>query len=89
MIQSNFQNYDIAIFVRNVGKLLINYLKKIGVFVIEIPNKYKNIGIIHLRWKMYITFLEINKNLYNLVFHCDIRDTFFQKDVFDYFLNRF
>ena len=87
LIQSNFQNYDIAIFVRNVGKLLINYLKKIGVFVIEIPNKYKNIGIINIRWKMYITFLEINKNLYNLVFHCDIRDTFFQKDVFDYFLN--
>ena len=36
---------------------------------------------------MYISFLEINKNLYNLVFHFDIRDTFFQKDVLDYFLN--
>lgn len=87
LIHSNFQNYDIVIFVRNVGKKLIYYLKKIGVFVFEISNKYKNIAIINIRWKMYITFLEINKNLYNLVFHCDIRDTFFQKDVFDYFLN--
>ena len=87
LIQSNFQNCDIAIFVRNVSKKLINYLNKIGVFVFEISNKYKNINIINLRWKMYISFLEINKNLYNLVFHCDIRDTFFQKDVFDYFLN--
>ena len=34
---------------------------------------------------MYVNYLERNKNSYNLVFHCDIRDTFFQKDVFNYY----
>ena len=87
LIQSNFQNCDVVIFVRNVSKKLIKYLKQIGVFVFEIPNKYKNISTINVRWKMYINFLEINRNLYNIVFQCDIRDTIFQKDVFKYFLN--
>jgi hypothetical protein len=87
LLKSDFKNCDIVIFVRNVGKKLINYLKKIGVFVFEIPKKYKKVRIINLRWRLYINFLEINKNLYNFVFHCDIRDTFFQKDVFKYFSN--
>ena len=36
---------------------------------------------------MYIDFLEKNKGTYNLVLHADIRDTFFQKDIFKYYLN--
>ena len=85
LIKSGFQNCDIIIFVRFVSKILINYLKKIGALVFEIPNKYKSIDIIHLRWELYANYLERNKNAYNLVFHCDIRDTFFQKDVFKYY----
>ncbi len=34
---------------------------------------------------MYSIYLEIYKNDNNLVFHCDIRDTFLQKDVFKYY----
>ena len=34
---------------------------------------------------MYSIYLERYKNDNNLVFHCDIRDTFFQKDVFKYY----
>jgi len=86
-IKSDFHNCDIVIFVRNVNKILINYLKKIGVLVFEISDKHKNISIINLRWEMYANYLEINKNKYNLVFHCDIRDTYFQKDVFKYYAN--
>ena len=51
----------------------------------RVPDIYKNIDIIKLRWEMYVNYLEINKNTYNLIFHCDIRDTFFQKDVFNYY----
>ena len=84
LIKSGFANWDIVIFVRNANKK-VNYLKKIGSFVFEIPNKYKNIDIIHLRWEIYSIYLKRYKNDYNFVFHCDIRDTFFQKDVFKYY----
>ena len=87
LIKSNFQNCDIVVFVRYVNKILISYLKKIGVIVIEIPKKYIKISTINIRWKMYIDFLEKNKGTYNLVLHADIRDTFFQKDIFKYYLN--
>ena len=86
-IKANFRNCDIVIFVRNVPKIIINYLNSIGVIVIRISNKYKNIRIINLRWKMYIDFLIKNKYKYKLVLHCDVRDTFFQKDIFKYYEN--
>ena len=87
LIKSNIQNCDIVIFVRDVSQTLINYLKNIGVFVYEIPNEYKNITIINLRWKMYTDFLEETKNYYHLVFSTDVRDTLFQKDVFKFYEN--
>ena len=34
---------------------------------------------------MYTDYLKENKNKYNLVLHTDVRDTFFQKDVFKYY----
>ena len=74
-------------FVRNVSKTLINYLKGLGVLIFEISPKYKYIPIINLRWKIYFDFLKKNKNTYNLVFSADVRDTFFQKDIFSYYQN--
>ena len=87
LIKANFHNCDVVIFVRDVSKIIINYLDSIGIIVYEIPKKYKNINIINLRWKMYLNFLEINKHKYKLILHCDIRDTFFQKDIFEYYQN--
>ena len=87
LIKADFLNSDIVIFVRNVSKIIIKYLDSIGVIVYEIPNKYKNIKIINLRWKLYINFLKRNIHKYKLILHCDIRDTFFQKDIFKYYEN--
>ena len=87
LINTNFQNCDIVIFVRNVSSTLINYLKNIGVFVYEVPILYRDIPIINVRWKMYIDFLKEKKDEYKLVLSADIRDTFFQKDVFKYYEN--
>ena len=36
---------------------------------------------------MYSDFLKDKKNKYNLILHTDIRDTFFQKDIFKYYEN--
>ena len=48
-------------FVRNISKDAIKYLQNIGVFIFEIPDKFKNISVINLRWKLYIDFLKENK----------------------------
>ena len=87
-LYTNLTNCDIVMFVRNVSPSLINYLKSIGVLVYQISKIYNNIRRpTHLRWKIYMNFLEENKNRYNLVFSVDVRDSFFQKDIFKYYDN--
>ena len=83
-LQANFTNCDIVMFVKDVSKTLINYLKNIGVIIYKISEIY-NKPVTSYRWKYYINFLKKNKNIYNIVFICDIRDTFFQKDIFKYY----
>ncbi len=88
IIYSNITNCDIVMFVRNVSSILINYLNSIGVIVYQISNIYNNITKpTHLRWKMFLNFLEENKSKYNLVFSVDVRDSIFQKDIFKNFDN--
>ena len=84
-LKAGFENCEMIMFVRYVTPEIINYLRSIGVIVFQIPEKYKNISVINLRWKMYSDYLKDNKNKYNLVLHTDVRDTFFQKDVFKYY----
>ena len=86
-IKTNFHNCDIVIFIRSVSMVIPNYLKSIGVIVYEIQKKFKSISVINLRWKLYINFLKRNRHKYKLVMHCDVRDTLFQKDIFQYYEN--
>ena len=72
-------------FVRSISPEIINYLRNIGVLVIMIPKSYNNVSAINVRWKMYGDFLKDKTNKYNLVLHTDVRDTFFQKDIFKYY----
>ena len=85
LIQANFSNCDIVIFIKDVENPIKNYLKNIGVILLPIPNIYPNMEITKLRWKLYKDYLEKNKGKYNLVFSTDIRDVFFQKDIFQYY----
>ena len=86
-LKSNFENCDIVMFIRNVPQKTIKYLRSIGVLIIQIPEKYRKSTTINIRWKMYADFLKDKKNKYKLVLHTDVRDTFFQKDVFKYYEN--
>ena len=85
LIQANFSNCDVVIFIKDVYNPIKNYLKNIGVILLPIPNIYPNMEITKLRWKLYKDYLEKNKDKYNLVFTTDIRDVFFQKDIFQYY----
>ena len=87
LLFANIKNCDVIIFIRNVSIDVIKYLKTIDVLIIKISDKYKNVNAINLRWKLYFDFLKENENKYNLVLHVDIRDTFFQKDFFEYYEN--
>ena len=83
--KSGFHNCDCIIFVYNISKSTITKIKSFGVIVYDIPKKFKYKKITYYRWKIYNDFLISNKNKYNLVFSTDIRDVFFQKDVFQYY----
>ena len=60
-------------------------LKSYGVIVYDIPNELIRYNIQNSRWKIYEDYLKENKDKYNMIFTADIKDTFFQKDVFKYF----
>ena len=82
IVNANLINTDIIIFGRKISNLLIKNLKSYGITFYTIPDKYKNIKIINSRWKIYLDFLEKNRNKYNLILSIDVRDTIIQNDIF-------
>lgn len=56
-----------------------------GGTIVDVPAEYKNILVIHTRWKMYCDFLEAHGDDYAQVFVTDVRDVIFQGDVFEPF----
>ena len=59
-----------------------------GIIVYSIPDKYKNLSIINFRWKIYEDYINENRDKFNLIFTADVRDVFFQKDVFKFYENK-
>ena len=85
IINANITNCDVVMFIKKVHKRVINYLKNIGVIIFIIHNEYNNMDITKLRWKLYLEYLEKYKIEYNMVFTTDIRDVFFQNNIFEYY----
>ena len=77
-----FKNCECVMFVINVPEKTIDKMKSCGVIVYQIPEQYKEELIINYRWKLYEDYLSKNQDRYNLVFTADIRDVFFQRDLF-------
>ena len=80
--RAKFQNCECIIFYDKIKEHTIKKIKSYGVIAYEIPIKFRNVSIINCRWKMYEDFLNDNKDRYKLVFAVDLRDSFFQRDVF-------
>ena len=85
--RAGFENCDCVMFVANMSDKTIEKIKSCGVIVQKIPDKFKGISIINFRWKIYADFLQENPDKYNLVFTADVRDVFFQSDVFRFYEN--
>ena len=86
---TNIENCDIVMFVGNFSEQTIEKIKSYGVTIYDIPKEF--IGSKHrihnYRFKLYEDFLIKNKDKYNMVFTADVRDTIFQKDIFQFYNN--
>ena len=70
-------------FVENLTQETINKMESYNVTIIKIQRTIKAL-IINYRHKLYEDFLRNNTDKYNLVLSIDVRDSFFQKDIFKY-----
>ena len=82
-----FENCDCVMFVRKMSQDTIDKIKSCGVTIYEIPIEFKNVDIINSRWKIYENFINDNKGKYNLILTADLRDVFFQSDIFKLYEN--
>ena len=88
-IKANFKNCDCVIFYRNINEDTLNKLKSLGIITYEIPKQYEGMKINNVRYKVYQDYLIDKLDEYRMVFHSDIRDTFFQKDVFQFYKKKY
>ena len=86
---ARFENCDCVIFVGKMSQITINKIKSCGVKVLSIPNQFITLNVVinNYRWKIYEDFLNENQNKYNLIFTADVRDSFFQTDIFKIYDN--
>ena len=88
VIQANFYNVDIIMFVNDISQSVINNLNSFGIIVYYIKKQLKNPHDIYIeRWKIYLDFLKNNIDKYNLVLSVDIKDTIIQNEFFHYLKN--
>ena len=63
-------------------------MKILGIITYEIPEKYKGMKINNLRYSLYEEYLVDKLDKYNMALHIDIRDSIFQKDIFEFYKNQ-
>ena len=86
-IKADFKNCECVIFHRNVNEETLTKLNTLGIITYEIPEKYKGMKINNLRYSLYEEYLVDKLNKYNMALHIDIRDSIFQKDIFEFYKN--
>ena len=87
-IKANFKNCDCVIFYRKIKDDTLNKIRSLGIITFEIPKQYNKMTINNVRFKIYEDYLSDKLDKYNMVLHVDVRDTYFQKDVFKFYKNK-
>lgn len=77
-----FKNCDCVIFISKISKDILKKIQSFGIIVNRIPQKYYDMNINKVRWKLYMDFIIDNLYKYNLVLAIDTRDSIFQQDIF-------
>ena len=87
-IKANFKNCDCVIFYRNIKDDTLNKIRSLGIITFKIPKQYNRMKIHNARYKIYEDYLSDKLDKYNMVLHVDVRDTYFQKDIFKFYKNK-
>ncbi|MBQ7577462.1 MAG: hypothetical protein IJT21_04235 [Synergistaceae bacterium] len=83
--QSGFENCECVMFVAHMSEYTLNKIKSFGVKLLPIPPKYDGKCIIDYRWDLYTDFLRDKQKDYDMIFTADVRDLFFQSDMFKFY----
>lgn len=84
----NCRSAELVLFVDDISEFTRDRLQRCErVRVVDVPAQYKDILIIHARWKMCADFLEQYGANYGQAFITDTRDVIFQGDIFETFKN--
>ena len=84
--KAHFNNCDCAMFVKNLSQETINKIESFNMTIIKMQRSIK-VRLVNYRYKLYEDFLRNNSEKYNLILSIDVRDSFFQKDIFKYIEN--
>jgi hypothetical protein len=84
-IKADLKNCECVIFHRYVNEETLTKLNSLGIITYEIPEKYKGMKINNLRYSLYEEYLVDKLDKYNMALHIDVRDSIFQKDVFEFY----
>ena len=84
-VRAGFENCDCVMFVSNMSAKTIEKIKSCGVTIYQIPERYNGKCINDYRWEIYADFLKDKRENYDMIFTADVRDTFFQHDVFKHY----
>ena len=82
----NCSSAELVLFVDDISDFTRDHLQRAErVHVVDIPAAYKEILIIHSRWKMCADFLKSYGATFEQAFITDTRDVIFQSDLFEKF----
>lgn len=86
--EKNCPSAELVLFVDDISEFTRDRLQCAErVRVVDVPAQYKDVLIIHTRWKMCADFLEQCGANYEQAFITDVRDVIFQGDIFEPFKN--
>ena len=87
LFDTNITNCDIVIFSKKLSSEVTEKLNNLGIILQEIPDEFNKLSVPDVRFVLYERFLRDKWEKYNLILSVDIRDAFFQKDIFKYLEN--
>ena len=82
LLKADIKNTDIIMFVKRIPEETLEKIRSYGVISYPIPDNSPYPPNTQ-RYVLYGKFLSENKDKYNMALHADVRDTIFQKDVFE------
>lgn len=90
LFKSGYKNYDIVMFIAFMSQRTTEKLKSFGVIALQIPDKYikSKYKCANYRFLLYREYLIENQEKYNMVLLTDVRDTYFQRDIFQFYENK-